>query len=68
MRSNSPGTSSSALVDGFIVFCIEGGSRLVDLTRERGLPFVALDFGFDDETIAASASTTWPARASPLGT
>ena len=35
----------SALVDGFIVFCIEGGSRLVRLTRERGLPFVALDFG-----------------------
>ena len=43
----------SALVDGFIVFCLEGGSRLVDLTRERGLPFVALDFGFDDETISA---------------
>ncbi len=43
----------SALVDGFIVFCIEGGSRLVELTRERKLPFVALDFGFDDETISA---------------
>lgn len=43
----------SALVDGFIVFCIEGGSRLVELTRERKLPFVALDFGFDDETIAS---------------
>ena len=43
----------SALVDGFVVFCIEGGSRLVELTRERRLPFVALDFGFDDETIAA---------------
>ena len=43
----------SALVDGFIVFCIEGGSRLIELTRERKLPFVALDFGFDDETIAA---------------
>jgi DNA-binding LacI/PurR family transcriptional regulator len=43
----------SALVDGFIVFCLEGGSRLVELTRERGLPFVTLDFGFDDETIAA---------------
>src|SRR5688572_12647814 len=24
----------NALVDGFVVFCIEGGSRLVDLTRE----------------------------------
>lgn len=43
----------SAVVDGFIVFCIEGGSRLIDLTRERKLPFVALDFGFDDETIAS---------------
>jgi DNA-binding LacI/PurR family transcriptional regulator len=43
----------SALVDGFIVFCLEGGSRLVELTRERGLPFVALDFGIDDETVAA---------------
>lgn len=43
----------SALVDGFVVFCLEGGSRLVELTRERKLPFVALDFGFDDETIAA---------------
>lgn len=42
----------SALVDGFIVFCIEGGSRLVELTRERKLPFVTLDFGFDDETVA----------------
>lgn len=43
----------SALVDGFIVFCVEGGSRLVELTRERKLPFVTLDFGFDDETISA---------------
>jgi len=43
----------SAVVDGFIVFCIEHGSHLVDLTRERRLPFVALDLGFDDETIAS---------------
>ncbi|MDW6021371.1 LacI family DNA-binding transcriptional regulator [Mesorhizobium sp. BAC0120] len=43
----------SAVVDGFIVFCLEGGSRLVELTRERRLPFVALDFGYDDETINA---------------
>ena len=43
----------SALVDGFIVFCMEGGSRLVELARERKLPFVALDFGFDDDTIAS---------------
>jgi len=43
----------SALVDGFILFCIEGGSRLVELTRERKLPFVALELGFEDDTISA---------------
>lgn len=43
----------SALVDGFIVFCAEGGSRLVELARERRLPFIVLDFGFEDRTIAA---------------
>lgn len=32
----------SALVDGFVLFCIEGVERLVRLTRERQLPFVAL--------------------------
>ncbi|TIT93933.1 MAG: LacI family transcriptional regulator, partial [Mesorhizobium sp.] len=42
----------SALVDGFILFCIEGGPRLVELTRERRLPFVALAVGFDDDTIS----------------
>ncbi|MCR4265941.1 LacI family DNA-binding transcriptional regulator [Nitratireductor sp. ZSWI3] len=41
----------SALVDGFILFCIEGGSRLVELTRKRGLPFVALELGVDDPSI-----------------
>jgi DNA-binding LacI/PurR family transcriptional regulator len=42
----------SALVDGFILFCIEGGPRLVELTRERKLPFVALELGFEDDTIS----------------
>jgi DNA-binding LacI/PurR family transcriptional regulator len=42
----------SALVDGFIVFCVEGGSRLVELTRERKLPFVTLDFAEHDDTVA----------------
>ncbi|MGV8841607.1 MAG: LacI family DNA-binding transcriptional regulator [Bauldia sp.] len=41
----------SALVDGFILFCIEGGERLVRLTRERQLPFVALNLGVGDDTI-----------------
>lgn len=43
----------SALVDGFIVFCIEGSSRLVELARERKLPFVALDLDSENESIAA---------------
>lgn len=43
----------TALVDGFILFCIEGGPRLVELTRERGLPFVALELGIEDKTISA---------------
>jgi DNA-binding LacI/PurR family transcriptional regulator len=43
----------SALVDGFIVFCVEGGSRLVELARERKLPFVALDLASEDGAVAA---------------
>jgi DNA-binding LacI/PurR family transcriptional regulator len=43
----------NALVDGFILFCIEGGERLVKLTRERGLPFIALALGVEDGTVAA---------------
>lgn len=42
----------SALVDGFILMCIEGGEKLVELTRARQLPFVAIDLGRPDETIA----------------
>ncbi len=43
----------SALVDGFVLLCIEGGERLVELTRERKLPFIALALGRPDETIPA---------------
>jgi DNA-binding LacI/PurR family transcriptional regulator len=43
----------SALVDGFVLLCIEGGERLVELTRERQLPFVALALGRPDETVSA---------------
>lgn len=43
----------SALVDGFVLLCIEGGERLVELTRERQLPFVALALGKPDETVSA---------------
>jgi DNA-binding LacI/PurR family transcriptional regulator len=42
----------SALVDGFILMCIEGGEKLVELTRARQLPFVAIDLGRPDASIA----------------
>ncbi|TIN49646.1 MAG: LacI family transcriptional regulator, partial [Mesorhizobium sp.] len=41
-------------VDGFIVFCVDGGSRLVELARERKLPFVALDLDSDDDDAVAA--------------
>jgi DNA-binding LacI/PurR family transcriptional regulator len=44
---------NSALVDGFILLCVEGGERLVELTRQRQLPFIALALGIEDETIPA---------------
>lgn len=43
----------NALVDGFVLFCLGGGERLVQLTRERQLPFVALALGIEDESIPA---------------
>lgn len=43
----------SALVDGFVLLCIENGQRLVELTRERQLPFVALALGRPDDTVSA---------------
>ena len=33
----------SALVDGFIVHCLEAQTSLLDIARQRGLPFVAVD-------------------------
>lgn len=33
----------TALVDGFIVQCMEDGDRLIELARRRQLPFVAVD-------------------------
>ncbi|MFC0285703.1 LacI family DNA-binding transcriptional regulator [Kaistia hirudinis] len=43
----------SAIVDGFILLCIEDGFRLVELTRERKLPFVALQYENRDPSISA---------------
>lgn len=46
-------TIRSALVDGLILFCLEGAERLVASSRARNLPFVALDFGDTDDTVPA---------------
>ena len=42
----------NALVDGFILFCLEGSNRLIEASRKRQLPFVALAFGQKDESIS----------------
>lgn len=43
----------SAVVDGLILFCLEGAERLIALTRERNLPFVALSLSDGDASISA---------------
>ena len=43
----------SALVDGFVLLCIDGGEQLVTLGRERQLPFVTVALGDPDESISA---------------
>lgn len=35
----------TAVVDGFILFCVTEDNRLIELARRRGLPFVAVDSG-----------------------
>ena len=42
----------SAVVDGFILLCVEGGHRLVELTQERKLPFVALELDSTNDEVA----------------
>jgi DNA-binding LacI/PurR family transcriptional regulator len=42
----------SAVVDGLILFCLEGADRLIAASRERRLPFVALAFGERDEDLS----------------
>jgi DNA-binding LacI/PurR family transcriptional regulator len=55
----------SAVVDGFVVFCLAAGDRLLEATRRRGLPFVVIDLdpgpgissiGIDDRAGAAAAA------------
>jgi len=41
----------NALVDGLILFCLDGADRLVDLARERNLPFIANSLGLTDQSI-----------------
>jgi len=42
-------TLSTAVVDGFLIHCLAGGSPAIGVLRECGLPLVAIDFdGLDD--------------------
>jgi DNA-binding LacI/PurR family transcriptional regulator len=41
----------NAVVDGFVLFCLESADKLIVASRERQLPFVALEFGHRDESI-----------------
>ena len=52
----------SAVVDGFIVFCLEGGSRLVELTRERNCPSSRWISASTTRRSPRSVSTTSQAR------
>ena len=42
----------NALVDGLILFCLEGSHELIRSATERNLPFVALTFEQEDESIS----------------
>jgi DNA-binding LacI/PurR family transcriptional regulator len=53
---------NSAVVDGFIVQCIERGDRLLELTRRRGLPFVAVDIDPGPEASAITIDDRAGAR------
>jgi DNA-binding LacI/PurR family transcriptional regulator len=43
----------NALVDGFILYCLDRAHDLIVSSQERQLPFVALALGHDDKTISA---------------
>jgi DNA-binding LacI/PurR family transcriptional regulator len=42
-RESAAWSIETALVDGFIVHCLDDGDRLIALARRRNLPFVAVD-------------------------
>ena len=42
-RDSAAWTVATALVDGFIVHCLEDGNRLTALVQKRNLPFVTID-------------------------
>ena len=52
----------SALVDGFIVHCLEEGAPLLDLARQRRLPFVAVDIDAAENEMAVRIDDQAAAR------
>jgi DNA-binding LacI/PurR family transcriptional regulator len=53
----------TALVDGFIIQCLEDGDRLIELARRRRLPFVAVDVDPGPEASAIMVDDRGGARA-----
>jgi DNA-binding LacI/PurR family transcriptional regulator len=41
----------TALVDGFVLYCVQGGTPLIEAARRRKLPFVALEYGLDEPDV-----------------
>lgn len=53
---------STAVVDGFILDCLDGDSGLVDLAVRRGLPFVAVDHPSDPRFDVVAADERYAGR------
>ncbi|MDE1991983.1 MAG: LacI family DNA-binding transcriptional regulator [Rhizobiaceae bacterium] len=43
----------NAVIDGLVLFCLEGTDLLINASLERQLPFVALTGGYEDRDISA---------------
>jgi DNA-binding LacI/PurR family transcriptional regulator len=41
----------TALVDGFVLYCVQGGTPLIEAARRRKLPFVAFEYGLDEPDV-----------------
>ena len=42
----------NAVVDGIVLLCLDGDQKLIELARERAIPFVSVAFGGNEQDIA----------------